>query len=147
MKNRILINKEVKDRRITKKFLKDKAQEILRELNLQNVELSLTLTDDEKIRQINRAWRNKDKPTDVLSFPMEETVGYKYRVLGDVIISAPFAERQAEEIGYSYRDEVLRLMIHGILHLLGYDHEKSEEDERVMFEIQNRIFNKLKEKR
>ncbi|MCX7739028.1 MAG: rRNA maturation RNase YbeY [Hydrogenothermaceae bacterium] len=146
MKNRILINKEVYDRDIKKDFLKRIIQEILQELALSNVEISITITDNKRIRDINREWRGKDKPTDVLSFPMEETIGYRYRLLGDVIISAPFAKEQAQSTEYAYKEEVLRLLIHGILHLLGYDHEKSEEDEKEMFELQDRIFNKLKDR-
>lgn len=146
MKNRILIDKQIKDRDITKKFIKDITTEILKALNLDNVEVSITLTDDETIRQINRDWRGKDKPTDVLSFPMDETVGYRYKVLGDVIISIPYAKRQAHQIGLTEREEILRLLIHGILHLLGYDHERSQEDEKIMFEIQDKIFYQLKNK-
>jgi|ADKJ01.1.fsa_nt_gi conserved hypothetical protein TIGR00043 len=142
-KNRILINKEVYSKEITKKFLKDITEKILSELNLNNVEISITLTDNERIREINKEWRGKDKPTDVLSFPQDETIGYKYRLLGDVIISLPYAKAQAEEIGFTLKEEVLRLMIHGILHLLGYDHETNEEDAKIMFELQDKIFDKL----
>ena len=142
-KNRILISKEVYSREITKKFLKDITEKILSELNLNNAEISITLTDDERIREINREWRGKDKPTDVLSFPQEETIGYKYRLLGDVVISLPYAKKQAEEIGFTLKEEILRLMIHGILHLIGYDHETNEEDAKVMFDLQDKIFDKL----
>ena len=142
-KNRILINKEVYSKEITKKFLKDITEKILSEINLNNVEISITLTDNERIREINKEWRGKDKPTDVLSFPQDETIGYKYRLLGDVIISLPYAKAQAEEIGLTFKEEVLRLMVHGILHLLGYDHETNEEDAKIMFELQDKIFDKL----
>lgn len=146
MKNKILIDKQIYDRYITKDFIKKIATEILEMLNLEGVEISITLTDNKTIKQLNNQWRNKDKPTDVLSFPMEECIGYRYRLLGDVVISLPFAKRQAQEIGLTYKEEILRLLIHGILHLIGYDHEKSEEDERIMFEIQEKIFEKIKEK-
>ena len=142
-KNRILISKGVYSKEITKKFLKDITEKILSELNLNNVEISITLTDNERIREINKEWRGKDRPTDVLSFPQDETIGYKYRLLGDVIISLPYAKTQAEEIGLTLKEEVLRLMIHGILHLLGYDHETNEEDAKIMFELQDKIFDKL----
>ncbi|HEV09589.1 MAG: rRNA maturation RNase YbeY [Sulfurihydrogenibium sp.] len=138
--NRILVNKQVYDREITKSFVKEATKQIIKNLNLDGVEVSITLTDDETIRSINKQWRGKDKPTDVLSFPQGDTVGYRYRVLGDVIISLPYARRQAEEIGYSYKEEVVRLLTHGILHLLGYDHETSEEDAKVMFELQDKIY-------
>lgn len=143
--NRILVNKEIYDRDITKKFVKEITKKILEELNLDKVEVSITLTDNDKIRELNKNWRNKDKETDVLSFPInEKPLRYRYTVLGDVVISIPFAKRQAEEIGYSYKEEILRLLIHGILHLLGYDHEKDEKEAEIMFSLQDRIFNKLK---
>jgi len=142
-KNKILISKEIYSKEITKKFLKDITEKILSELNLNNAEISITLTDNERIREINKEWRGKDKPTDVLSFPQDETIGYEYRLLGDVIISLSYAKAQAEEIGLTLKEEVLRLMIHGILHLLGYDHETNEEDAKIMFELQDRIFDKL----
>ncbi len=143
--NKILVSKEVYDREITKDFVKDIAEKILKELNLDNIELSISLVDNETIQNINREWRGKDKPTDVLSFPLDEDTpsGYKYRLLGDVIISLPYAKKQAEEIGHSYKEEVLRLLTHGILHLLGYDHETSEEDAKVMFSLQDKIFSKI----
>lgn len=141
--NNILINKEVKSREITKKFLELSVAKILQELNLKNVEVSITLTDDETIREINKQWRGKDKPTDVLSFPQEETIGYKYKLLGDVIISLPYAKKQAEDIGFTLKEEIIRLLIHGILHLLGYDHERSKEDEKIMFDLQDKIFEKV----
>jgi probable rRNA maturation factor len=141
--NKILINKEVYDREITKQYIKTITEKILKILDLDNVEISITLTDNETIREINKEWRNKDKPTDVLSFPQGETIGYRYTVLGDVIISLPYAKEQAEKIGHSYKEEIVRLLTHGILHLLGYDHETSEEDAKVMFELQDKICQKV----
>lgn len=146
MSNRILIDKQVYDREITKGFIKDLTQSILEELSLDKVEISITLVDDETIKQINREWRGKDKPTDVLSFPQEGSVGYRYKLLGDVVISLPYAKRQAQEIGLSKKEEVLRLLVHGILHLLGYDHERSEDDERLMFRLQEEIINNIKDR-
>jgi probable rRNA maturation factor len=145
--NRVVITKEVYDRNITKKFVKEITEEILKELNLDNVELSIVLTDNEKIRELNKNWRKKDKATDVLSFPIDEKPPkYKYRILGDIVISLPFAKKQAKEIGYTEKEEVLRLLIHGILHLLGYDHEKDEREAKLMFALQDKIFEKLKSK-
>lgn len=146
MKNRILIDKQVYDREITKKLVKELTSSILEKLDLTGVEVSITLTDDQTIRDINMQWRGKDKPTDVLSFPQEDSIGYRYRILGDVVISLPYAKRQAEEIGLTYREEVLRLLVHGILHLIGYDHERSEEDERLMFSLQEVLINQLKDR-
>lgn len=85
------------------------------------------MTDDASIQAINRTWRAKDKPTDVLSFSQIEgdevpAPGSRGAVLGDVIISTDTAQRQAERIGHSLDEEIQRLLVHGILHLLGHDH-------------------------
>ena len=89
--------------------------------------------DDEEIRRLNRDWRGKDRPTDVLSFPLQEGafagVG---DALGDVVISLPTARRQAGENGFTLVEEVDRLLVHGILHLVGYDHEVSPREARRM---------------
>ncbi|WP_457622359.1 rRNA maturation RNase YbeY [Persephonella sp.] len=143
--NRVLINKELTDRKITKKFLKEAVMRILEYLDVDNSEISITLTDNETIRDINKRWRGKDRPTDVLSFPInEKPPKYRYKILGDVVISLPYAKEQAEKIGLSYREEVLRLLIHGVLHLLGYDHERSEEDAEIMFKLQDNVFEEVR---
>ena len=143
--NRVLINKEIRDREITKKFIREITGKILKKLDLDGVEVSITLTDDDNIKILNRDWRGKDKATDVLSFPInEKPARYRYKILGDIVISLPYAKKQAETIGLSYKEEILRLLIHGILHLLGYDHEKSEEEAKIMFDLQDKIFEDLK---
>ncbi len=105
------------------------------------VEITLVVTDDEEIRALNDAHRGIDEPTDVLSFPLEDSPlgGGKAAVfvtppdvarhLGDVVISYPRAEAQAREYGHSIRRELAYLMAHGCLHLLGYDHEDEAERE------------------
>jgi probable rRNA maturation factor len=109
-------------------------------------ELSVTFVSNEKIQEINREYRGKDQPTDVISFAMEElgegeieVVGTDQpRILGDIIISVPKAKEQAEEYGHSFMRELGFLAVHGLLHLLGFDHE-SEEEEKVMFSLQREI--------
>ena len=101
-------------------------------------EISLLITDDETIRQYNKEYRNKDRATDVLSFPMEDEV-----MLGDIAISYDTAKRQAEEAEINIDRETAFLFIHGLLHLLGYDHETSKEDEEEMFALQEKILKKL----
>ncbi|MGG1216048.1 rRNA maturation RNase YbeY [Priestia endophytica] len=111
-----------------------------------NAELSLTFVDNDAIQDINREYRGKDKSTDVISFAMEEMgegeleiVGEDLpRALGDIIISIPKAEEQAEEYGHSFMRELGFLAVHGFLHLLGYDHE-TEEEEKEMFTRQTEI--------
>ena len=99
-------------------------------------ELSIVLTDDATVQRLNRTYRGADTPTDVLSFAQSE--GDEFAApegeaphLGDVIISLDTARRQAAEYGLAPQDEVSHLLVHGILHLLGYDHEQPE-DARIM---------------
>ncbi|MGD6774491.1 MULTISPECIES: rRNA maturation RNase YbeY [Bacillaceae] len=110
-------------------------------------ELSVTFVDNDRIQEINREYREKDRPTDVISFAMEELgegeIEIHYdeeapRMLGDIIISIPKAEEQAEEYGHSVKRELGFLALHGLLHLLGYDHE-NETDEKIMFDKQKEI--------
>ena len=101
-------------------------------------EISLLITNDETIHQLNKEYRQKDKPTDVLSFPMEDEV-----MLGDIVISLDTAKNQAQEREIGLEREIAFLFIHGLLHLLGYDHETSVEDEKEMFALQEEILKKL----
>jgi probable rRNA maturation factor len=112
----------------------------------ENSEVSVTFVSNERIHEINREYRDKDAPTDVISFAMEEIgegeielIGVELpRVLGDIIISIPRAEEQAEEYGHSFIRELGFLSVHGFLHLLGYDHMEKEEEEK-MFSRQKEI--------
>ena len=87
---------------------------------LTNKDIELILTTDEEIQKLNKIHRKKDKPTDVLSFPLENIEGMP---LGSIIISVDTAKKGADEFGHSIEDEIKLLFIHGLLHLLGYDHE------------------------
>ena len=107
---------------------------LLSVLGCEEQELSLLLTDDEEIAELNSLHRGKAKPTDVLSFPMNvQDNGVPLllpsTLLGDVVISVDTARRQAEELEMSLEEELLRLLIHGVLHLLGYDHENVSDEE------------------
>ncbi|MBR6503352.1 MAG: rRNA maturation RNase YbeY, partial [Firmicutes bacterium] len=97
----------------------------------ESMEVSLSFVTPEEIRQINRDYREKDAVTDVLSFPQynsrEEILQEPYVCLGDVIICPGRAREQAEEYGHSYTREMVYLMVHSMLHLLGYDHMEEEE--------------------
>lgn len=123
------------------------------------VEVSLIFTDNKEIRQLNSEYRGVDQATDVLSFPMLEPdkagetlnnpqSGYRNPetgdiVLGDIVISAEQAIFQAQEYGHSIKRELGFLMVHGLLHLLGFDHEKGEAHEEVMFRLQEEILGSL----
>lgn len=106
-------------------------------------EVSVTFTDNEGIHALNREYRNVDRPTDVLSFPLSDEEDYDTDgdavLLGDIVISLERAQTQAEEYGHSFEREVAFLTVHSMLHLLGYDHETSPEDERDMFARQDEI--------
>ena len=107
------------------------ARRFLKRLDLDGVELSLSLVDNRTIRGINKKWRGKDKPTDVLSFPAGETIGPGPRQLGDVIISFTTAKTAAHDFDSTLEHELALYLAHGLLHLLGFDHQ-SPRDARAM---------------
>ncbi len=90
---------------------------LLKELSLKESEISILLTDDAEIKELNSRYLGKERPTDVLSFPMEDPV-----IIGDVVISIERARAQALALGFSFDAEIARLLVHGTLHLLGFDH-------------------------
>jgi conserved hypothetical protein TIGR00043 len=100
------------------------------------------LVSDAQIKRLNKLYRNKDKPTDVLSFPIGEKVN-GWLILGDVVISVDTAKRQAKELGYSLEEELKRLLVHGLVHLLGYDHELGGEEEKKFFELEAFVLREL----
>jgi len=108
----------------------------------EDAEVSLVFVDDDYIQELNNNYRGVDSPTDVLSFAMLEGESLPEEeeevILGDVIISLETAERQAREYGHSFQREVAYLTLHGVLHLLGYDHQE-EEDRRRMREREEEI--------
>ena len=109
---------------------------------VENSELSVTLTDDEHIHALNKKFRGVDRATDVLSFAFRESdepeiIGADFEILGDVIISLERAAAQAEEFGHSFLREVIFLEVHGLLHLLGYDH--IDDDERREMETEQKF--------
>jgi rRNA maturation RNase YbeY len=112
---------------------------------LPNVEISLLLVGDRSMRELNRRYRGKDRTTDVLSFPMREGKGSLEvsRMLGDIVISVPEAERQAHADGEPLPRAIDRLLVHGFLHLLGYDHERGGAEARRMEARERRLREKL----
>ncbi len=111
-----------------------------------NAEVSVTFTDNEGIRKLNLQYRGIDKPTDVLSFPLtdyeggEEPPADEEAVsLGDIVISLERAREQADEFGHSFVREIAFLTVHSMLHLLGYDHVNSDEEDREMCKKQKQI--------
>ncbi len=109
----------------------------------QDVELSIVLTDNARLHELNLNYLGVDSPTDVLSFPASETdpeTGSRY--LGDILISVPRAQAQAEAAGHPLESEVQLLVVHGVLHLLGHDHAEPEEKDR-MWNAQSEILKSL----
>ena len=97
---------------------------------LDNTEVSLLFTDDAAVRQLNAKWRDKDKPTNVLSFPGSDPQGEVYGpLLGDIVFARETVLREAEEMGIDFSDHLSHLIIHGLLHLFDYDHQDNEEAE------------------
>lgn len=107
------------------------ALRFMAQLGLTGCELSLSLVGDAAIRKLNAEWRQKDKATDVLSFPLGEWVGVGPRALGDVVISVMTARRQARERGVALEAELNRYLAHGVLHLLGLDHQRPSEARKM----------------
>jgi probable rRNA maturation factor len=110
------------------KTLRKIARLILKELGLpKESELSINIIGDSQMRELNRKYRGIDRTTDVLSFPQSE--GPDFTLLGDILISIETAERHSKSYGVTLHEELKKLIIHGILHLLGHDHKKKKETE------------------
>lgn len=116
------------------------AHQILSDLGCPDSELSILIVDDEEIQVINRDYLQRDKPTNVISFAMQEGEGGELNpgLLGDVVISADTAARDAAEVSKSFESELYFLLLHGVLHLLGYDHERGTEEEAMQMEEKER---------
>jgi rRNA maturation RNase YbeY len=117
---------------------------VMSKLDCLDEEVSILLTADEDIRKLNQQFRNIDQPTDVLSFPQnaDEHPSFPGEViLGDIAVSLDTAQAQAKEHDLTFDEEIILLLIHGILHLLGYDHEISEQEEEKMRSKTRELFN------
>lgn len=119
----------VRSRDLKLTSLRRTAQRLLDAIGYPDAQLSITLVGDAAIRKLNREYRHKDRPTDVLSFPLGDGAGQP--LLGDVVISVATAKRQAAEYDATLQRELERLLIHGILHLLGHDHHRRNERLRM----------------
>jgi probable rRNA maturation factor len=110
----------------------------------QEAELSLVFTGDEEMRAINSQWRGVDKPTNVLSFPASEVApgGMAEQMLGDIVFARETVEREAALEGKRFEDHLTHLMVHGFLHLFGYDH-MNEDDAKVMEGLESRALAQL----
>ena len=106
---------------------------------------SLFLSDNKRIKKLNKEFRNKNKPTDVLSFPLHSEINNKYFYLGDIIISYEFMNFPRDISKLNFKKKVTKIFIHGFLHLIGYDHIK-DKDYNKMNKEENKIFNLIENK-
>ena len=121
-------------------------------LEMENVlssNFAIVFIDDEKMHELNKNYRGIDRTTDVLSFAFEDNnkICYNIRQLGEIYVSIPKMQEQAKEYGHSEKRELAFLVVHGLLHLLGYDHTLGIEEEKVMFEKQELVLNEFEETR
>ena len=133
-------------RKISSRRLKQIALAVLQLTEQQDAELSLAMIGNAEMQKLNARYRHKDYPTDVLSFPSAKNLPAEPRLLGDVIISVDKAAAQAKERRRTLDQEMATLLIHGIVHLLGYDHERSAKDARIMTRIEKKIARQLCER-
>ena len=124
-------------------YLYDLLEFALEKLNIENSTFSVILTDDEEVHYLNKTYSNIDRTTDVLSFALNDNGAFPgpVNVLGDIFISIPKMKEQAIEYSHSEKRELSFLALHGLLHLLGYDHTKGPKEEEEMFGLQKEILN------
>ena len=129
--------------------LNDYVKYLVDKLELSKCEFNIIIVDNKRIHEINREYRNVDRETDVISFAMEDNMDIEYedfRLLGDIYISIDKCYQQALDYGHSRVREICFLATHGVLHLLGYDHMESD-DEEEMFKLQDELLNEFDIKR
>lgn len=133
---------------VNERRVKNLSNWLLNQCGVNDYTVSILLVDDTKICQLNNQYRQKNQPTNVLSFPFAEGADHSLlslpvRELGDIVISVDTAFQESIEYGQSFHDRIAWLLIHGLLHLLGYDHEKSTKQAQKMSEKENELINKL----
>ena len=136
-----IVDEEIKELETIEKLLNF----VVEKEKLNNCVFNIIKTDNEYIHKINKEYRGIDRPTDVISFALEDNTDFiepEFRVLGDIYISLDKVKEQASLYEHSFLRELAFLTIHGLLHLLGYDH-MNEEDEKVMFSKQDEILNEF----
>lgn len=132
------------------RLIEDCAREALAEEEIEeDAEVSVTFVDNKRIRELNAEFRGIYRETDVLSFPIGDEEGFEVDpdndaiILGDIVISLEKAQEQAEEYSHSFKRELAFLITHSLFHLLGYDHVNGDEEEKIMFEKQEKVLEKL----
>lgn len=146
-------NEENYEEKAPKILLEKKVNLVLDYFNKNNVELSITFVSDDEIQELNKLWRDKDMPTDILSFVQSDNIDdvafwpddNDLNVLGDMVISLDAIDRNCINFNVKFEQELDRILIHGILHLLGYDHKSNDKTEPMLM-LQEKILNKIREK-
>jgi len=139
--NRVEISCDKNALPVDRAWLRRAARQVLRALGYSDAELSVYICDEEKMRALNLEWRGKDRVTDVLSFSQHEgeAVDLQDSCLGDVVICSARAQEQAKSAGVYFYDEILTLLIHGAVHLAGFDHEKGRTEAKRMREMESKV--------
>ncbi len=150
MKNKFIYDNSQDKYKIKKSLIAEIEYTLNTALYLEGIhklcEISISFTDDDGIHALNKQYRDKDMPTDVLSFPMYDDISESREVitpLGDIVINLQRAELQAQQLGHSMNREIVFLCVHSLLHLLGYDHEISEEEDERMCQRQREIIGRV----
>ncbi len=127
------------------RYLEEVIRYTLEHEHVKDAIFSIIFVNNEEIHKMNKETRGVDRPTDVISVALEDAPDDfdEMRVLGDIFISIPKMQEQAKVYGHSEKRELSFLVVHGMLHLLGYDHTKSKEEEKIMFDLQDKILNDL----
>lgn len=141
-------NEDIKFQQTIEKVIREVLK--VEDIDEAKCEISLSFVDEDRIHELNKAYRNVDRPTDVLSFPIEDFVNEDkekilekdYLMLGDVIICVDIAKNQAKDLGHSFEREIMYLTCHSILHLLGYDHI-DEDDKKLMRSREKEVMKNL----
>ena len=143
----IQIRYQKENRGLKKRIVRKHLTKVLNDLGCHNKELSILFTTDEKIAELNEEYRKKPGPTNVLAFSMAEGVDQKFEssMLGDVIVSIDTALKEAKDLGESMASTIDRLLIHGVLHLLGFDHETSPKEAIRMEKEEKRLMSLIEE--
>ena len=137
----VLIDNRQKKYPMAMTKIQQKARDILNVLECHDAELSVLIVDDPQIATLNQKYLHRSGPTNVIAFPMHTDVfpNINPGLLGDVVISIETAAREGERIGIGMEERIVQLLVHGILHLIGYDHEKSEAQTEQMAQKENEV--------
>lgn len=148
--NKVIFNNLTEEKVEEENLINDVLEFAMKKEQLENTIFSVIFVDNEYIHNLNKTYRNIDRPTDVITFALEDDEsiinGSDNRMLGDIYISLDRAHEQAKEYGHSFKRELSFLAVHGFYHLLGYDHQ-TEEEEKIMFGKQEEILEEFNIKR